>query len=152
MQRLRSDVEGVVACSNELRVLAGTSSKAVECLEATAAVAANKLQAMQSQLQEALDRLGRLEGEKRELAAKLEVSSQRVWDEMRHLDKQLAQGAERSKGDLADAQARLGGVERRTDELQARGEVMRRHMIALEHKLESFDGQVLARLAPLHTR
>ncbi len=96
--------------------------------------------------------LSRSAEEKRDTAAKLENNVNLIWDQIRHVENSLSQRLTLAETSQIGTLQEVDEMKEGAGEVMLRVDEVRRHIAALESKLESFNTQVAAAMSPLHAR
>eukprot|EP00197_Chlamydomonas_leiostraca_P010077 CAMPEP_0202877566 /NCGR_PEP_ID=MMETSP1391-20130828/30868_1 /ASSEMBLY_ACC=CAM_ASM_000867 /TAXON_ID=1034604 /ORGANISM="Chlamydomonas leiostraca, Strain SAG 11-49" /LENGTH=594 /DNA_ID=CAMNT_0049559623 /DNA_START=91 /DNA_END=1871 /DNA_ORIENTATION=+ len=150
MDRLKTDVEGVSGVIADTQGAARHAQAMVEKLEAGGAVTREQLEG----IVEKVTRLEMLEKkgmeDRREAASKLEAHVNSIWDQIRHVENSLSQRLTLAETSQVSTLQEVDDMKEAAAEVGARLDEARRHVVALESKLESFNTQVAAAITPLH--
>jgi len=157
--------------SEELRVLVhrlkndldNTTSMAQDTQMATKqnAYRAQELDASTGNIKEALgainDKISRLEQEdkraveeRKDASSKIESQVSSIWDQIRHVENSLSQRLSLAETSQVATLQEVDEMKEVANDVMGRLEETKRHVAALESKLESFNTQVAAAISPLH--
>ncbi|GFH07255.1 uncharacterized protein HaLaN_02035, partial [Haematococcus lacustris] len=109
-----------------------------------------QLQADNAVLREELASLKASE-ERREAASKVEAHVNSIWDQIRHVENSLSQRLTLAETSQVSTLQEVDEMKESANEVVGRLDDTKRHVAALESKLESFNTQVAAAISPLHT-
>ena len=152
VERLKHDVEAVRSEVAEVQSDTRASQLVSDRLEATSTAAVNNLQALSDRLAVIDQELRRGSEEKKEAASKLENNVNLIWDQIRHMESSLSQRLTLAETSQVSTLQEVDEMKEGASEVMGRVEDVKRHIAALESKLESFNTQVAAAISPLHAR
>lgn len=90
--------------------------------------------------------------ERKGMAIKMESSTNQIWDQIRHVESSLNQRLGLAETAQASTLQEVDDTKETANEVLGRVDETKRHLAALESKLESFNSAVAAAIAPLHNR
>ena len=152
VERLKNDMDSVRSEVVDVQTDSHASHQTSDRLEATAATAAANLQALTERLVAIDAELRRASEEKKEAASKLENNVNLIWDQIRHMESSLSQRLTLAETSQVSTLQEVDEMKEGASEVMGRVEDVKRHIAALESKLESFNTQVAAAISPLHAR
>ena len=88
--------------------------------------------------------------ERKETSSKYENTINQIWDQIRHVESSLSQRLTLAETSQVSALQEVDEMKEAANEVVERVDDLKRHIAALENKLESFNTQVAAAISPLH--
>lgn len=151
VNRLKHDMDSVRGSTGDLVSGARSNQATVERLESGAAQVKLHVSELQEKVAAAEQQLARSQEDKREVTAKLENNVNLIWDQIRHVESSLSQRLTLAETSQVSTLQEVDEMKETAHEVMGRVEDAKRHIAALESKLESFNTQVAAALSPLHS-
>ncbi|GLI66327.1 hypothetical protein VaNZ11_010106 [Volvox africanus] len=150
VERLRQDVVNMQAGVAEAQGAAASANNLAERQAAATTESVVYVKDLQERMH--MLEMGSMKAaeERRELASKYESSVGQIWDQLRHVEGSLAQRLTLAETSHVAALQEVDEAKEATNEVLQRVDDVKRHVSALEGKLESFNTQVAAAINPLH--
>jgi len=150
VERLKHDVDQLRSMLNDTQQAARAAQNAGDKLEASNRATADVIREMQDKLVILESNQVRGVEERKEAAVRFENNVNQIWDQIRHVENSLSQRLTLAETSQVSTLQEVDEMKEANNEVISRVEDVRRHIVALESKLESFNTQVAAAISPLH--
>ncbi|KAJ9518243.1 hypothetical protein QJQ45_010149 [Haematococcus lacustris] len=151
VDRLKTDVERVQAAITETQASSRVAQQHAERMDSQAVATRDAMHDIGERLSKLDIHNRQASEERREAASKVEAHVNSIWDQIRHVENSLSQRLTLAETSQVSTLQEVDEMKESANEVVGRLDDTKRHVAALESKLESFNTQVAAAISPLHT-
>ncbi len=152
IDHLRHDLDKVNISTGDLQEVSRTFQATLAEHRATNDETNSSLRELHNKMTVLESHIARAGEDKKDVSAKLENNVNLIWDQIRHVESSLSQRLTLAETSQVSTLQEVDEMKESAHEVMGRVEDVKRHIAALESKLESFNTQVAAALSPLHSR